>query len=449
MLLNHQNESCFAVDVHQAARVEEDLEVDRLPLAARDDSVALRILAVALDVDDPVETVQLDQHLNAIRQAHDVESAGRNVGRGLRPRPRRNVLVAAVGLVGRISDEVRWADADGDVARDGARCARSARVARGYALVRPEVAFLVRRTVVVRPAHLFDALTSAYERIAHGAGRADAIVAALQIDAVGVRGARVAYRDALVDVPAGTVWLQFKSTGTDAEALLRTHVDAVLVLRARVCRGAVTAGQDTEFSHTIVVGRTAAGVVGQADEISGAVVVYAADLHSDASHEGVPGVARRADAHGLVLLHAADGREAARVVEARIVTVSPGQIASFVKGALVVRGAAGDLSRRAVSLVRVAHGTLRALALKRSRQVHALRSLCARLQFGTLVDVRASAVGSQAIAPRADAEAALPSRVDALLVWPARVCGGTVPAHGNAVVVSPLEHRRTAAVAVL
>lgn len=66
VFLDDQHEGGFSVDVHQAAGVEEHLEVDSLALAAGHEAAALGVLAVALHVDDSVETVQLNQHLNPI-----------------------------------------------------------------------------------------------------------------------------------------------------------------------------------------------------------------------------------------------------------------------------------------------------------------------------------------------------------------------------------------------
>lgn len=60
MFLDDEHERGLSIDVHQAAGVEEHLEVDRLTLAAAHQTATLGILAVALHVDDTIEAVQLN-----------------------------------------------------------------------------------------------------------------------------------------------------------------------------------------------------------------------------------------------------------------------------------------------------------------------------------------------------------------------------------------------------
>lgn len=57
MFLDDQDERGLSVNVYQSAGAELNLEVDDLSFAATDDSSALRILAVSLDVEDAVEAV--------------------------------------------------------------------------------------------------------------------------------------------------------------------------------------------------------------------------------------------------------------------------------------------------------------------------------------------------------------------------------------------------------
>lgn len=322
VLLDDQNEGGLPVDVHQAARVEEHLEVHRLPLAARHNAPALGVLAVALDVDHPVEAVQLHQHLHPVRQAHHVEAAGRNVGHWrYSPGRWRNSMVASVNLVIGVSNEIRGTHAYGNMVGDCARGAGTTDVARWNTLVRTPVALLVQSTVVVRSAALLDVFASMNKGISNGAGGADTVVAAGQVDAVGVRSTRIVDRDALVDVSAHPIRLQLKSSGTDAEAFLVPNVDAVLILGAGVGRCAVSAGQDAELSDTVVVGRTATGAARQADEVARAVVVHTAKFHSQTSDQRVARVARRTDADGLVVLHTAHCFEPTGVVDAGVIAV--------------------------------------------------------------------------------------------------------------------------------
>lgn len=144
VLLDDEHEGGLAVDVHQAARVEEHLEVDRLALAARHQPAALGVLAVALHIDHPVEAVQLHQHLHPVRQAHHVKATGRNVRtRWFRPWWWRNSFVAAVDLVVRVSNEIGWTDANGDVVRNSTQGAWTTNVTRWCALMSVDVTFLV------------------------------------------------------------------------------------------------------------------------------------------------------------------------------------------------------------------------------------------------------------------------------------------------------------------
>lgn len=94
-------------------------------------------------------------------------------------------------------------------------------------------------------------------------------------------------------------------------------------------------------------------------------------------------------------------------------------------------------------------GQLGAVALVGARQVCAAGSLGAGRgrQLRALVNVSADPIGQQPVATWANTESSLPASVDALLVFRARVGGGTVSADGNAVVVFPLENWRAAAVA--
>lgn len=84
--------------------------------------------------------------------------------------------------------------------------------------------------------------TSANEGVANSSGRTDAIIAPWLVDAVGMGSAWVVDCDTLIDVSANSIGLQLKSPGTYAEALLVSHVNAVLVLRTGICGCAVPAG---------------------------------------------------------------------------------------------------------------------------------------------------------------------------------------------------------------
>lgn len=255
VLLDDEHEGGLAVDVHQAARVEEHLEVDRLALAARHQPAALGVLAVPLHVDHPVEAVQLHQHLHPVRQAHHIEATRWNVRtRWFRPWWWGHSVVAAMDLVIWVTNKVGRTDANGNVVRHSAQGAWSANVARGCALMRVDITLLVQRAVIVCLASFLNPFTSANEWIAHGAGRTDAIVASWKVDAFRPRRARVMDGDTLVDIYAHSVGLKLVASWADTEALLGPDVDAVLILGARVRRRAVTARQDAVFSHTVVVG---------------------------------------------------------------------------------------------------------------------------------------------------------------------------------------------------
>lgn len=152
-----------------------------------------------------------------------------------------------------------------------------------------------------------------------------------------------------------------------------------------------------------------------------------------------------------MVLHPADSTKATGVVDARVVAVLLAQVAGLVREAVVVGGAdgLGRLPGQAVSPVGVAVGQLGAVALVGAWQVCAAGSLGAGRgrQLRALVNVSADPIGQQPVATWANTESSLPASVDALLVFRARVGGGTVSAGGNAVVVFPLENWRAAAVA--
>lgn len=124
------------------------------------------------------------------------------------------------------------------------------------------------------------------------------------------------------------------------------------------------------------------------------------------------------------------------------------------KRTLIVRGASrlgGYFFGQAVSMVRVAFRRRRTLALKGAGQVDADGTPRARRwsKLSALINVPADTVWLQPVAPWADAEASLPACVDALLVDGTWVGCGTVSAGGNAVVVFPVEDRRTSTVAIV
>lgn len=162
-------------------------------------------------------------------------------------------------------------------------------------------------------------------------------------------------------------------------------------------------------------------------------------------------MSRGTHANSLVVLHPADSTKATGVVDARVVAVLLAQVAGLMREAVVVGGAdgLGRLPGQAVSPVGVAVGQLGAVALVGAWQVCAAGSLGAGRgrQLRALVNVSADPIGQQPVATWANTESSLPASVDALLVFRARVGGGTVSADGNAVVVFPLENRRAAAVA--
>lgn len=144
MLLDDKDESSLSVDVHQTTSVEEDLEVHGLLLAARHDAPALRVLAVALDIDDPIEAVQQHQHLDPICQAHHIQTTRRDVHLGrCRSWRRRNASVTTMNLVIGISNKIWGAHTDGNVVCNCAGRAGPTDVARWCALACAHIAFFV------------------------------------------------------------------------------------------------------------------------------------------------------------------------------------------------------------------------------------------------------------------------------------------------------------------
>lgn len=61
---------CTHVGVYESARVEDDLEVDDVPFPVADHPSALVVLAVTLHVQDAVEGLQVDRHLDTIGQTN-------------------------------------------------------------------------------------------------------------------------------------------------------------------------------------------------------------------------------------------------------------------------------------------------------------------------------------------------------------------------------------------
>lgn len=231
VFLDDQHKGGLPVDVHQAARVEEHLEVDRLTLAAGHEAAALGVLAVALDVDHSVEAVQLNQHLNSIGQTHNIKATWRNIRTGrFCPWWGRNSSVAAVDLVVWVTNEVGRADAYGDVVCDCALCTWATNVARWYALMSVDVTLLVQWTIIVSLAFLCDPFTSTDKWIANGARRADTVVASWQVDALRSRRTWIVNGDTFVDVSTNSVRLELVSAWAHTEALLWADIDAVFVL---------------------------------------------------------------------------------------------------------------------------------------------------------------------------------------------------------------------------
>lgn len=254
VFLDDQHEGGLPVDVYQATGVEEHLEVDRLTLAAGHEAAALGVLAVALDVDDSVEAVQLNQHLYSIGQAHNIKATWRNIRTGrFCPWWGRNSSVAAVDLVIRVTDEVGRADTYGDVVCDCAQRAWTTNVARWYALMSVDVTLLVQGTIIIGSAFLCDSFTSTNEWITDGARGADTVIASWQVDALRSRCTWIVNRDTFVDVSTNSVRLELVSSWAHTEALLWANIDAVFVLRARVGGRAVPACQDTVLSNTVIV----------------------------------------------------------------------------------------------------------------------------------------------------------------------------------------------------
>lgn len=427
VFLDDQHKGGLPVYVHQAAGVEEHLEVNSLTLAAAHKAAALGILAVALHIDDSVKAVQLNQHLNSISEAHNIKTSWRNIRtRWFCPRWRRNSSVAAVDLVVRVTNKVGWADTYGDMVRDCALCAWATNMARRYALMSVDVTLLVQRTVIISSAFLFDAFTSANEWITNGARGADTVIASWQVDAFRSRCTWIVNRDAFVDVSTDSVRLELVSSWAYTKALLWANIDAVFVLRAGVGGRAVPACHDTVLSNTVIVWWASTSAARETDEVSRAVVVHSTNFHSHAANKWVASVAWRAHAHGLVVLDSADSFEPTRILNTWIVAILLSEVTRLVQGAVLVRRAnwLGWLPGQAVSPVWVTVGQVGTLALKGARQIDTARSLGAgwRCQLCALVDVSADTIGQEPVATRTHTESSLPASVDALLVLWARVC---------------------------
>lgn len=73
VLLDHENEGCIAIGVYEPARVEDDLEIDDVPLPVADYPPALVVLAVTFHVQDSIKGLQVNRYLDAVGQAHHRE----------------------------------------------------------------------------------------------------------------------------------------------------------------------------------------------------------------------------------------------------------------------------------------------------------------------------------------------------------------------------------------
>lgn len=437
--------------MNQTARVEENLEVDCFAsVAVGDDSSTVFILTVSFNVDDSVEVVQRYQNLHAVREAHDVESARwRILHRWFGSRRWRNV--AAVDLVVRVADEVWRTCAERHVIGDGADGRRSADEARRNTLSGSEVADLVVGTVVVALAAFLEFFTASDVGVSNGSRWTVAVVAALSVVAERVLGARVRQFDTFVDIDASEVGLMSESARAHAEAVLRSDVDTVLVFVARIGRGAVTRFRDTEVSTSFEGRRTAAGAIVETDQVSGAVVIDAADLDLHTAHQRISSVARWASAAVSMVLNSADGVDAATVFEAWIDTIGDRSVARLVLRAVVVDGAAwfGRRDPEAFALVGIAFMVGWTSTLVGAGQVDAVGGSSTRCDLDAFVDVDTIVIGCDAESTGTNAEAILTADVNAFLVMSiARVRRCAVVACPEAVVESTLEFRRTATVTI-
>uniref|UniRef100_A0A6B0V924 Putative secreted protein n=1 Tax=Ixodes ricinus TaxID=34613 RepID=A0A6B0V924_IXORI len=225
------------------------------------------------------------------------------------------------------------------------------------------------------------------ERLSRRAWRARALVAANVVVALSTVRARERVLLAFVDVPADSIVHQNKSLGADAEAHLAALVDALLVLRAGIGRGAVDARQNAEIVP-LQERLRATAAISEALKVSWTLVVMDARSSNGALHVGISTKSTGAVAFWAVIHTTAFGTTTADTrLQASVVALLGKGVAGLVVFAVGVPGAALD-ALTATPVVGVAHQVVGAAALVAARQVAAGGTVGARAQaVQALVDV--------------------------------------------------------------
>lgn len=183
------------------------------------------------------------------------------------------------------------------------------------------IANLIIGAVVVTFTSFLQFIASSNIGISNSSGWAVAVVSSNGIVAEGVSGAWIGKLNAFVDVDAGEIRQVSKASGADAESILGSDVDTVLVLMARIGRGAVSRLRDTEVSTSLKVGWTSAVFFVETNKVSGTVVVDSAYFDLDTADVWVSSVTWWAGTRVAMSLYPADGVNSTRIPETWIDTI--------------------------------------------------------------------------------------------------------------------------------
>lgn len=309
--------------------------------------------------------------------------------------------------------------------------------ARVIAVLLAQVAGLVGQAVVVGGADGLGRLPRqavSPVRVPVGPFGALALVRAWQVGAAGSLGARRGCQlRALVNVSADPVRQQPVATWANAEASLPASVDALLVLRAGVGRGAVSARGDAVVVFPLKNGRAAAVASVHAEQVPWALELVRASHQLVAIGARVARVSGRALAGGLVVDHSAPGMlPTGTRQQAGVVTFQHRDVASLVAWTVTV-SRAFPFRWLTSGMERFAGRSWWAGAVVAAHVVVALRSTSTgEGVLLTLVYVPADAVWQENESLGADAEARVAAFIHALLVFRAWVGRRTVDARQEA-----------------